>query len=193
MPLHPSSREQLLHRAIRDGNTAEAEAHAVLLEVDDAEQRDITLHRAAVHYATLGLHVFPLQPNTKIPYKGSRGCKDATSDVKQVSAWWTTRETSNIGIATGFLVDVIDIDGEPGIASWVDLYDTLPPRLGTVSTPRQGGTHLYVPAVEGRGNKAGIAPGIDYRGAGGYVVAPPSTTDQGAYMWRTPLVLQETL
>ncbi len=189
MPLHPSSREQLLHRAIRAGNTAEAEAHAVLLEVGDAEQRNVTLHRAAVHYATLGLHVFPLQPGSKIPYKGSRGCKDATSDTRQIYAWWTTRPTSNIGLATGHLIDVIDIDGAPGIASWVDLYDTLPPRLGVASTPRPGGTHLYIPAVEGRGNKAGIAAGVDYRGTSGYVVAPPSTTEQGAYMWRMPLEL----
>jgi hypothetical protein len=40
----------------------------------------------------------------------------------------------------------------------------------------------------GRGNGVKILPGVDYRGAGGYVVLPPSRGYNGRlYRWLTPL------
>src|SRR5215211_3109839 len=129
--------------------------------------------QSALWYTAQGLRVFPLQPGLKIPHNGTRGCLDATTDAKTIRSWWKRWPDSNLAIATGYIVDVIDIDGPVGVASWA-VMDNLPPTLGTVSTPRHGGTHLYVAAVEGRGNKAAIAAGVDYRGMGGYVVAPPS-------------------
>lgn len=143
---------------------------------------------AALWYAQQGLHVFPLQPASKIPHPRTRGCKDATTDPSTIVEWWARWPESNVAIATGHLVDVIDIDGPVGVASWAKLTN-LPLALGAVSTPRAGGNHLYIPAT-GEGNAAGIFPGIDIRGAGGYVVAPPSTNGDGtAYMWRRPLHL----
>jgi hypothetical protein len=143
---------------------------------------------SALWYAEQGLHVFPLQPQRKIPYKGSSGFKDATTDRDQILVWWNIDPLANIGIATGHLVDVIDIDGPIGVRSWARMED-LPPIIGVVSTPRPGGNHLYVHAT-GRGNKAAIAPGVDYRGLGGYVVAPPSINENGIrYTWRRPLEL----
>lgn len=148
------------------------------------------LGASALWYAEQGLAVFPLQPAAKVPMRGSRGCKDATADPDRVRAWWEQRPDANIGLATGHLVDVIDIDGPAGVASWAAMLDALPPALGKVSTPRPGGTHLYVAAVPGRGNKARLLPGVDYRGTGGYVVAPPSVNADGvAYRWRAPLDL----
>lgn len=149
---------------------------------------------AGLFYASLGLRVFPLQPRSKIPFRGSRGCHDATTDPGQIRAWWERWPDANLGIATGHLVDVVDIDGPDGVASWAELVDELPPTLGSVSTPRAGGTHLYV-AAAGVRNGAKIAPGLDIRGLGGYVVAPPSyvvVADkgyEGTYRWRRPLVL----
>jgi hypothetical protein len=146
------------------------------------------LGRSAVWYAEQGLWVFPLQPRSKVPYSGSRGCHDATHDVERVKAWWTRRPDSNVGLATGHLVDVIDVDGPLGVKAWAGM-DDLPQVLGTVSTPRDGGTHLYIRA-RGLANRAAVHPGLDYRGAGGYVVAPPSVaTDGTAYRWRQPLEL----
>lgn len=142
----------------------------------------------ALWYASTGLQVFPLQPGQKIPHRGTRGCKDATNDPTVITEWWARWPGSNIGIATGHLVDVIDIDGALGVESWARL-EGLPPVLGVVSTPRAGGTHLYV-ETSGEGNAAGIFPGIDIRGVGGYVVAPPSVNLDGkAYRWRRPLAL----
>lgn len=52
--------------------------------------------------------------------------------------------------------------------------------LAKVITPRPGGMHIWVPPRHGSdGNLAGILPGIDYRGMGGYVIAPPSTREGG--------------
>lgn len=158
-------------------------------ELDKAERRPLpTLHAAALWYAQQGYNVFPLQPGTKIPFKGTRGCKDATNDAAKVAAWWAGAPDANIGLATGHIVDVVDIDGLAGqqsrLASW-DMFTALD-VVGTALTPRPGGMHLFVPA-SGHGNKAGLLPGIDYRGRGGYVVVAPSRTEQGTYRFLAPL------
>src|SRR5215216_5024182 len=106
-------------------------------------KRPPPLVSAALYYAEQGLHVFPLQPRRKIPHKGSRGCKDASIDSDEIINWWLVEPSSNIGIATGHLIDVIDIDGPEGVHSWAQM-EGLPEILGTVSTPRPGGNHLYI-------------------------------------------------
>lgn len=180
--------EHDLRAALDTGNPDTINALTRHIDRHDQRPAPVSLTAAALWYAEQQLAVFPLQPGTKIPYKGSRGCKDATTDPDQVRAWWAADPDANIGLATGTLVDVVDIDGHTGQTSrtrnW-PMFEALT-RLGTVSTPRPGGMHLYVPAA-GVGNKAGLLPGVDYRGRGGYVVAPPSRTDQGTYRWLTPL------
>lgn len=192
-PYDDETLEADLRAAIDAGDTERIQALGA--EVDRRQRRpSATLHQAALYYAEQGLHVFPLTPGTKIPLKCSGGFKDATTDRAQVDLWWTGNPNLNIGIATGHLVDVIDIDGAAGVRSWVELREDLPPILGKVSTPRPGGNHLYVRAVPGRGNKAGIFPAIDYRGTGGYVVAPPSVItggdNPGPYTWYAPLAIE---
>ena len=63
-----------------------------------------------------------------------------------------------------------------------------PAVIGVASTPRAGGVHRFVRA-QGLENGAKIAPGIDYRGRGGYVVAAPSVVDGKRYGWVLPLDL----
>ncbi len=164
---------------------------AALMDEVDARRPTPTLGPSALWYAGQGLKIFPLQPRAKLPYKGTHGCLDASNDVDQVRAWWQARGDSNIGIATGHLVDVIDIDGPIGVRSWarMDVEEMRQLSVGHVSTPRPGGNHIYLPAQPGRTNKATLFPGVDTRGAGGYVVAPPSVTEQGTYRWIAPLDL----
>ena len=158
------------------------------LDAVDQPKPPAPILSAALWYAEQGLRVFPLQPGLKMPHRGTRGLKEATTDRDQILAWWSRWPDSNVAIATGHLVDVIDIDGPTGVASWARMKN-LPATVGVVSTPRPGGTHLYV-AATGKGNKAAIAPGVDYRGLGGYVVAPPSINEAGVrYTWRRPLNL----
>lgn len=147
---------------------------------------------AALWYATNGLPVFPLQHGGKIPLARSRGVKDATTDLDSVRAMFATPGL-NIGLATGHRIDVIDFDGPESHAAWTEAFggtweEAEVTVLATVSTPRAGGLHVYVPTPdEGSANRAGIATHVDYRGLGGYVVAPPSRTELGSYRFLRPL------
>lgn len=136
----------------------------------------------AVWYAERGWPVHPLRPGLKVPAT-PHGCKDATVDVERVRRYWARHPDANIGIATGHGVDVIDLDGPDAL----DALDAAAPRDAApidgpiVVTAR--GAHLYVTPT-GRGNRAGLVAGVDYRGAAGYAVAPPSRHPSGhVYYW----------
>jgi hypothetical protein len=150
---------------------------------EDTPKPAVSLLSAALYYATQGLRVFPLSPGSKIPFRGSDGCLAATSNADLIRDWWEQDPDSNIGLATGHKVDVVDIDGPAGQKSrvdhWADIFEQIDADgIAKVTTPRPGGMHIYVPA-NGQGNAAAILPGIDIRGAGGYVLAPPSVLIEG--------------
>lgn len=160
---------------------------------------------AARWYASMGVPVFPCLPDGKRPLFGSvhrfdqitattckgkcgrdgHGLHDATTDLERISGWWDEHPQANIGLRTGVHFDVIDVDGPDGYGSLADLLsdgDLVAAEVwAEVGTPR-GGRHLYV-APTGDGNAAGYEPGLDYRGVGGYVVAPPSRVNGRRYEW----------
>lgn len=165
---------------------------AQLAAAIDADDRHRPFLPAALVYVGWGWPVFPLQPDSKEPYPGSRGFKDATTDLDVVRRWWTKAPNSNIGLATGHRFDVLDVDwltkdteAPTGAqTSWPDLRDSgkLGDVHGLATTPR-GGVHVLLEPTGG-GNKAGFLPGLDYRGIGGYVVAAPSRAANGRrYSW----------
>jgi hypothetical protein len=176
------------------GNDAQADMTEQLMR----EVAVLDIGARAVQYAQWGWPVFPLASQSKVPAipkpKGN-GFKDATNDVSRIDKWWRKHSDHNIGLATGHLFDVIDIDtkdsdGKPtdaGVQSFMEMMrkGQIPP-VHAVAVTANGGMHLYVKA-SGKGNFAGIRPGIDYRGLGGYVVGPPSTlTGAGRnYTWLT--------
>lgn len=188
-PLTLADAEQELCAAYLDGSAERITAAEQSVTHLDVPRRPASILAAALWYAEQGLPVFPLQARSKIPHKGTRGCKDATTDADTIRAWWDRWPDSNVAIATGHLLDVVDIDGPAGQASRCGSWDmfTALDVLATVTTPRPGGMHLYVPRKEGISNGAGLLPGIDYRGLGGYVVAPPSVTDVGSYRFLRPI------
>jgi len=109
------------------------------------------------------------------------GMKDASTDQGQVRRWWQTFPRSNIGLATGNGLVVIDIDPRHG-GSLEALKEIAPlPKTTSVQTGG-GGWHLYF-TYNAQGsipNSAGLlGEGIDVRGDGGYVVAPPSLHASG--------------
>lgn len=130
----------------------------------------------ALSYAEHGVYVFPLKPGTKAPLT-SHGVHDATIDLEQIRDWWTQYPAAGIGIAcgpSGLLVVDVDLKSgfvEPeGVHAKLDLTPTY-----TVET-QSGGYHLYYWRPEGvAGNTVSkLREGIDTRGIGGYVVAPPT-------------------
>jgi len=151
--------------------------------LENHDRRPVNLRAAALAYAAWGWPVFPLKPGGKTPAT-AHGFKDASTDRATIEAWWRNQPDANIGLPTGHAFDVIDVDMDTpgGIWSWVDLRDSggLGDIHGLAVTPH--GQHVLV-AATGGGNMAGFRPGLDYRGRGGYIVAPPSRRPEGSYGW----------
>jgi Bifunctional DNA primase/polymerase, N-terminal len=113
------------------------------------------------------------------------GVKEATTNRARVLAWWTQQPQANIGLATGHLFDVLDVDGPIGaqaIRAFAGQHHL--ESSGPLVHTGGGGWHYYV-APTGLGN---LHPRnlehVDWRGRGGYVVAPPSRHASGhPYQW----------
>lgn len=126
---------------------------------------------AALAWAARGFRIFPILPGDKVPPKEMTWKEQATTDAGQIRAWFTFDPNYNYGVATGGNLLVVDVDANKnGYASLIDL--DLPETL-TVRTPG-GGLHLYYTGPNVQNSVDRIAPGIDIRSAGGYVVGPGS-------------------
>ena len=140
---------------------------------------DLNFKTSAIRYANRKLYVFPLRPKDKRPLIKDWENK-ATIDMETIDNWWNEHPKANIGIACGpSELVVIDIDEErviatPKVKKIYKLCDTNPTWEMLTGT---GGTHFYYRLPEGLTlhNTAGfLAPSVDTRSTGGYVVAPPS-------------------
>jgi hypothetical protein len=136
---------------------------------------------AAAGYCARGWRVFPL--NGKVPLAGSRGFKDASTDPEQ---HWP--QGCNLGIATGAGLVVLDVDPHHGgddALYELSSADGELPRTVSAETG-SGGCHYYFSSRASVGCSAGVlGPGLDIRGDGGYVVAPPSIhpDTRRPYVW----------
>jgi hypothetical protein len=108
------------------------------------------------------------------------GLKDATTNRARVLAWWTRQPLANIGLATGHTFDVLDVDGPDGeqaIRAFAGEHGLV--GSGPLVRTGGGGWHYYLaPTGLGNNQPAGLAH-VDWRGRGGYVVAPPSRHHAG--------------
>jgi hypothetical protein len=115
------------------------------------------------------------------------GVKDATCNRARILAWWTRHPQANIGLATGHRFDVLDVDGPAGAHAIRELAAAHGLQSsGPLVRTGGGGWHFYL-APTGLGNvrPAGLEH-VDWRGRGGYVVAPPSRHASGhQYQWAT--------
>jgi putative DNA primase/helicase len=109
----------------------------------------------------------------------SRGLLDASKDQKTIERWFSNT-TYNIGIATGAVSGIVALDIDPRhdghetLAALEDRHGTLP--LTWRFLTGGGGEHILFRHPGGKiANSAGaLGTGIDVRGDGGYIVAPPS-------------------
>ncbi len=140
------------------------------------------LLEAALEYARRGIPVFPVKPKGKAPLTRN-GFKDATTDEKQILAWWEKWPNANIGLVPGpaHLV-VIDIDGEEGLEFARERH-WLEKETPSVVTAR--GRHFYyAKPPDSHIRYASLHPEIDIRSDSGYVLAPPSIHPSGhVYVW----------
>ncbi|MEZ5125985.1 MAG: bifunctional DNA primase/polymerase [Thermoleophilia bacterium] len=140
----------------------------------------VPLPVAARELAQAGAPVFPCAPGGKRPIP-ERGFHEASSDPDRVEDWWRSRPTANIGIPTGavsgLVVIDVDVHGVNGYAAYARAARAglVPEPLAVVRTPT-GGQHAYFPADPTREQRSWQAGkvGIDCRGDGGYIIAPPS-------------------
>lgn len=143
------------------------------------------LAAAAAEYARRGVPVFPCESMGKRPVTGN-GFHAASTDLHQVRSWWQVTPGANIGIPTGLLsgVVVVDVDVHGPVngykalrradeAGFIGGWELL------VRTPT-GGMHAYYSSLpsDGSGGEQRswqvAGAGIDFRGDGGYIIAPPS-------------------
>jgi hypothetical protein len=115
---------------------------------------------------------------------------DHFGTAPEVYAAWSARPTANVGIVTGAVSGIWVLDVDPGHGghdrlaelemTWGPLPKTYMVRTGS------GGLHFYF-TLDGVDfdltNSRGTLPvGLDVRGRGGFVVAPPSVSGRGRYM-----------
>ena len=136
------------------------------------------LLRSAKSYAEdFGLQVFPCKGKKPVT---KHGYKDATDDFTQIEQWWDEDSTHNIAIATGHGIVVLDVDidhnagkyGDETLSHLEEEYGPLPDTWMCLTGG--GGVHYYFQCDDPDLTvAAGFLPGLDYRGTGGYVIAPP--------------------
>lgn len=149
------------------------------------------LGKAAVAYAEAGIAIIPLKPRGKEPYiKG--GSTKATANVEQVRRHWMTHPDDNIAIVCGGVSDglfAIDVDCHGEVDGWDTLAEfeaEHPLPAAPTSITGSGGGHMLYRSGEAVRNGVGSDAGIDVRGEGGYIVAPPSIHPNGnAYRWES--------
>lgn len=147
---------------------------------------------AALASASKGKPVFPVGIN-KRPLT-AHGFKDATTDPEKIRAMMTMPGVAGFAIPTGPVTGLVVIDrdrknGVDGIAACAELEVELGPLPVTLQQRTGSGGdqlfYLYPDDAEISCSAGKIAPGVDIRGAGGYVVMPPSRNESGVYKWLT--------
>lgn len=140
---------------------------------------------AALAYAARGWSVVPIEARGKRPLVAWRGLQQRIADPAEIGRWYRHWPGANVGIVTGRTsgLVVIDIDPALGGDSSLEAIEAAhgPLRPTVEAYTRGGGRHLYYahPGVA-TPNRVAPLPGIDVRGDGGCVVAPPSVRPSGS-------------
>jgi RecA-family ATPase len=130
------------------------------------------------------LPVFPVLITRKESGKSEKkpltthGFYDAAKNMEQISQWWDRWPSAAVGVPTGKVSKLFIVDIDPAGEGW---YRENADRLdcGRVHKTERGWHLVYSMPVGEIGNSAGkLAPGVDVRGTGGYMVWWPATGGQ---------------
>jgi len=150
----------------------------------------ISLNEAIDDYTGRGWSIIPIRSGAKRPLVRWEEFQYRRPTVEEVQAWLSCWPEAGIGIVTGsiFRMVVLDIDSQHGGDASIERLEQQHDRMPVTVECRSGGggRHLYFAHPGGLvRNKVGLATGVDLRGDGGYVVAPPSKHAAGVrYAWR---------
>lgn len=132
----------------------------------------------AQSYRDAGFSVIPLRPRSKIPAIKWEEYQKRLPTKEEITQWFAEQPNCNIGLVTGEVSGfvVVDLDGAAGLATGKELRLTSP-----VSVHTANGSHLYYRWNAALKNSVKALPGLDIRGDGGQVAAPPSLHPNGKY------------
>ena len=145
---------------------------------------------AALAYLGRGWSVIPVEPRGKRPVIAWLEYQQRRADEDEARQWFETRRNANVAVVTGKIsgLVVLDIDtahhGDESLRALEREHGAVPQTVEAVTG--SGGRHFYFSHPGGLvRNRAGLIRGIDLRGDGGCVVAPPSVHRSGKhYVWK---------
>jgi hypothetical protein len=171
--------------AQRDADAAGREEEQLAM----GDERQTQAGRAALACLARGWSVIPVKAFAKRPIVRWEPFQNRLPTREEVEGWFRRWPDANLGIVTGAIsgLVVLDVDprhgGEDSLSQLEEQHEVLPETVEAMTGG--GGRHLYFAHPGGSvPNKVALAPGIDLRGDGGMVVAPPSRHPSGQrYIW----------
>lgn len=168
-------------------NACLSSCSAVLGQMPD----QVSTFAVASKLASVNVPLFPVWSGSKRPVT-RHGFHDASTDIDQIEAWWSSTPDASLAIPTGQAAGVVVVDVD--VHGRVNGYEaaTRTKRAGLLSgwelmvrTP-SGGMHLYYPATDAAEQRSwqSANSGIDFRGDGGYIIIPPSARMIGNHLER---------
>jgi len=150
----------------------------------------LTFEKAALAYLERGWSVIPVRARDKRPAVAWKAYQRRCVSEETLHDWFRRSPDYNVAIVTGALsgLVVVDVDprhgGKESLRALERTHGSLPATVESITGG--GGRHLYFSHPGGEiHNRTNIEPGIDLRGDGGCIVAPPSIHPSGKrYRWK---------
>jgi len=147
---------------------------------------------AALEYSKNGFAIIPIKPDKK-PFISWAEFQQRKPTEAEIKTWWSKWPSAMIGLLTGEINDLLAIDCDTPEGH--EAVEKLLPdgiMLPIARTPRAGWHYYFLFQGCKLTVAVGVLPGVDVRGEGGYVIAPPSINGNGkGYTWETGLALCE--
>ena len=152
------------------------------------------IYRAAVIYAShFKFSVFPCRTKSKAPLT-AHGCKDELKTSVKLRSGRLNGRTRILALLVAHhrAVFVLDIDGDEGQESLKKFESTHGPLPKTPLSLTGKGQQFFFKTTATVKNRVRLAPGVDIRTDGGYVIAPPSIHPNGRrYAWEVSARIDE--